>query len=256
MDYRPPDSSVHGDSPSQNTGVDSCSLLQKIFPTQGLNRGLPHCRRILSHQGSPNKHNYSLSLPFTHYSFLKKSSPNRESRKRRHKLYLINQGDILVNNPKPQDTKMESGCKDGAWLSRVVERSKPISFWRAVQMESKLAHSSLERLRNERHWVAQEAGWHGGWKFIWKSLWRAARPSEPTLTWLNKEAIFPHLCRSLWRNKDYLDLGTLSTEKGWTRIELKTRRLKDILPLNSTTPLLWSALAHWQPYHSTPQQGY
>ena len=44
-------------SPGQNTGVGSWSLLQGIFPTQGLNPGLPHCRwRILyqlSHQGSP-----------------------------------------------------------------------------------------------------------------------------------------------------------------------------------------------------------
>ena len=31
----------------QNTGVDSLSLLQGIFPTQGLNPGLPHCGRIL-----------------------------------------------------------------------------------------------------------------------------------------------------------------------------------------------------------------
>ena len=38
----------------QNTGVGSLSLLQEIFPTQGLNPGLPHCRWILyqlSHQG-------------------------------------------------------------------------------------------------------------------------------------------------------------------------------------------------------------
>ena len=34
-------------SPGQNTGVDSLSLLQGIFPTQGLNPGLPHCRWIL-----------------------------------------------------------------------------------------------------------------------------------------------------------------------------------------------------------------
>ena len=34
-------------SPGQNTGVGSCSLLQGIFPTQGLNPGLQHCRRIL-----------------------------------------------------------------------------------------------------------------------------------------------------------------------------------------------------------------
>ena len=49
-------SSAHGDSPGQNTGVGSFSLLQWIFPTQELNWGLLHCRRILypqSHQGSP-----------------------------------------------------------------------------------------------------------------------------------------------------------------------------------------------------------
>ena len=43
-------------SPGQNTGVGSLSLLQGIFPTQGSNPDLPHCRRILyqlSHQGSP-----------------------------------------------------------------------------------------------------------------------------------------------------------------------------------------------------------
>ena len=34
-------------SPGQNTGVGSHSLLQGIFPTQGLNQGLLHCRRIL-----------------------------------------------------------------------------------------------------------------------------------------------------------------------------------------------------------------
>ena len=31
-------------SPGQNTGVGSISLLQGIFPTQGLNPGLLHCR--------------------------------------------------------------------------------------------------------------------------------------------------------------------------------------------------------------------
>ena len=32
---------------SQNTEVDCLSLLQGIFPTQGSNTGLPHCRQIL-----------------------------------------------------------------------------------------------------------------------------------------------------------------------------------------------------------------
>ena len=43
-------------SPGQNTGVGSCSLLQGISPTQGSKPGLPHCRWILyhlSHEGSP-----------------------------------------------------------------------------------------------------------------------------------------------------------------------------------------------------------
>ena len=42
-------------SPGQNTGVDSLSLTQGIFPTQGSNPGLLHCRQILyqlSHKGS------------------------------------------------------------------------------------------------------------------------------------------------------------------------------------------------------------
>ena len=44
-------------SPGENTGVGSCSLLQGIFPTQGLNPGLLHCGKILfhpSHQGIPS----------------------------------------------------------------------------------------------------------------------------------------------------------------------------------------------------------
>ena len=34
-------------SPGKNTEVGCHSLLQGIFPTQGLNLGLPHCRQIL-----------------------------------------------------------------------------------------------------------------------------------------------------------------------------------------------------------------
>ena len=35
-------------SPGRNTVVGSLSLLQRIFPNQGSNSGLLHCRRILS----------------------------------------------------------------------------------------------------------------------------------------------------------------------------------------------------------------
>ena len=42
MDY-----TVHWNSPGQNIGVGSLSLLQVIFPTQESNPGLLHCRQIL-----------------------------------------------------------------------------------------------------------------------------------------------------------------------------------------------------------------
>ena len=49
---------LHGlwDSPGKNIDVGSHALPQGIFPTQGSNPGLPHCRQILycpSSQGSP-----------------------------------------------------------------------------------------------------------------------------------------------------------------------------------------------------------
>ena len=61
-------------SPGQNTGVGSLSLLQGIFPTQGLNPGLPHCRWILyqlSHEGRPR------ILEWVVYPFSSGSSPPR-----------------------------------------------------------------------------------------------------------------------------------------------------------------------------------
>ena len=56
VDCSPPGSSVHGDSPGENTGVGCRALLQGVFPTQGSNPRLPHCMwtlSCLSHRGSP-----------------------------------------------------------------------------------------------------------------------------------------------------------------------------------------------------------
>ena len=47
VDCSPPGSSVHGDLPEYWSGFHA--LLQGIFPTQGSNPGLPHCRQILYH---------------------------------------------------------------------------------------------------------------------------------------------------------------------------------------------------------------
>jgi len=67
MDCSPPGSSVHGDSPGKNTGVSCHALLQGIFPSQGLNTGLPHCRQILygmSHQERPRRLEWA-AYPFS-----------------------------------------------------------------------------------------------------------------------------------------------------------------------------------------------
>ena len=64
-------SSVRGDSPGKKTGVDCHAYLQRIFPTQGSNPGLSHCRWILhclSHQGSPR------ILEWVAYPFSRESS--------------------------------------------------------------------------------------------------------------------------------------------------------------------------------------
>ena len=61
-------------SPSQNTGVGSIPLLQGIFPTQGSNPGLPHCRWVLYqliHQGGPR------TLEQVAYPFSSRSSQPR-----------------------------------------------------------------------------------------------------------------------------------------------------------------------------------
>ena len=67
--------------PGQNTRVGSCSLLQGIFPTQGLNPGLLHCVRILyqlSHQGSPRILE-SIAYPFSRWSSQPRNHPTRVS---------------------------------------------------------------------------------------------------------------------------------------------------------------------------------
>ena len=56
-------------SPGQNTRVGSFSLPQRIFPTQGSNPGLPHCRVILYQLN----HNDSLLNSMDHSKVMKLS---------------------------------------------------------------------------------------------------------------------------------------------------------------------------------------
>ena len=68
---------LHGDSQGKNTGEGCHALLQGLFPTQGSNPGLPHCRGILhqlSHKGSKPKNTGVGSL-----SLLQGIFPTQES---------------------------------------------------------------------------------------------------------------------------------------------------------------------------------
>ena len=63
-------------SPGQNTGVGSLSLLQVIFLTQGLNPGLPHFWLILydqSHKGIPRILEWA-AYSFSSWSFCQESN--------------------------------------------------------------------------------------------------------------------------------------------------------------------------------------
>ena len=92
---------MHGISPGQNTGVGGHSLLQRIFPTQGSNPGLPHRRQTL----------YRLyEFPESQSKFL-------------WALYLTD-GDVsfhvsLSTHPTLSDLARTS-CRAGLWVSSLI----------------------------------------------------------------------------------------------------------------------------------------
>ena len=61
-------------SPGKNTGVGCHALLQGIFPTQGLNPGLPHCRRILHQLGHQESYYNTVNQLHPNKFFLKKTA--------------------------------------------------------------------------------------------------------------------------------------------------------------------------------------
>ena len=76
LDYSLRGTSVCGDSPGKNTGMGCHALLLGIFPTQGSNTGLLHCRWILYHltnKGSPRNTGVG-SLSLLQWIFLTQES--------------------------------------------------------------------------------------------------------------------------------------------------------------------------------------
>ena len=52
----------------KNTGMNCHSLLHEIFPTQGLNRCLPHCRQTLYHLSHQGSHTYMYVYIFVNFN--------------------------------------------------------------------------------------------------------------------------------------------------------------------------------------------
>ena len=72
LDCNQPGFSVHGDSPGKNTCMCSHALFQGIFPIQGSNPGLLHCKWTLyhlSHHGSPGLLEWAAYLFFRRCSW-------------------------------------------------------------------------------------------------------------------------------------------------------------------------------------------
>ena len=112
-------------SPGQNTGVGSLSCLQGIFPIQGSNPGLPHCRWILyqlSHKGSPSKENKTIiskKYPCSHVTetlftnALKTETSVAVSRltDQKNVVYIINTMEYYSALPAPPQIKKEKKSK-------------------------------------------------------------------------------------------------------------------------------------------------
>ena len=130
-------------SPGQNSGVGSLCLLQGIFPTQGSNPGVPHCRRILyqlSHRGSPkhalvdilNSCDHNVLLPACITRGFPRGSVRKES--------ACSAGDLGSipgsgrspgegNNNPLQFSCLENPMDRGAWWATVHEATRVRHDW-------------------------------------------------------------------------------------------------------------------------------
>ena len=129
MDCGLPSSSDHGDSPGKNTGVGCYALFQKIFPTQGSNPGLPHCRRIpscLSHQGRKPLRDYCVGKFPLEHTLYKEGAPGgshgKESTYSAGNLALILESGRSPgerNGYSLQYSCLENSVDRGGWWARV-----------------------------------------------------------------------------------------------------------------------------------------
>ena len=113
MDCSPPGSSVHGILQAR-IPLGCHFLLQGIFPTQGSNLRLLHCRQFLYHLSRQGNH-----VPGMHYSYAKSYNMEKQINAQRKKARgVFNSGRIPEESPKWVPCP---GCQINSWLQPVSE---------------------------------------------------------------------------------------------------------------------------------------
>ena len=128
------------DSSGQNIGSGSFSLLHRIFPTQGSNPGLPHCRQILyqlSHKGSPLVWSLldlssTLAMEKPSYPLLIACSHSQRTQRVFWGLAGEENGQLLLWPQFPQNINIYMIYSYWVWVSRSLENS--VGVWKQSQM--------------------------------------------------------------------------------------------------------------------------
>ena len=130
------------DSPGKSTRVGCHALPQGIFPTQGLNPGLLHCRQTLVSE-PPGKHTQSFRtepLPGTGtQACRRKSSDEKELKKKKQKNPLFMRSPRTTYPERTEDRGVfREDAKSQAYPDRSVSSNQePIGCTRLIQTDVK-----------------------------------------------------------------------------------------------------------------------
>ena len=141
-------------SPDQNTGVGSLSLLQGIFPTQVSNPGLWHCRQILcqlSHKGSPK------ILQWVAYPFSSRSSwPRNQTGGLLHCRWILYQLSYQGSNKLLRLTQFSSPQKfpqkEKKFTNQHVTKESQHILWKLLKSSVWWQHRSNQIKMYEPEW--------------------------------------------------------------------------------------------------------
>ena len=218
MDCRPPDFSVHGILQARTLEwVASHSLLQKIFPTQGLNPGLPHCRQILHHlsQGSPYIYVYQLiNISVT----------------------CLGEGN---GNPL-QFSCLENPVDRGAWWAAVHRVTQSRTRLKQLSMHAcigegngnPLQYSWLENPRDRGAWRAAVCG------VAQSRTWLKSLSSSSRMTCLDRRKQLLTIYENFWKNIQSIHNGYL-----WRmRLESRMKEKEEGIEVSLSFTRCWASL--------------